>query len=79
MCSESHGKLTVFSVKAMLSTMCGGKIVDKLRCEYIYVQLNDSYSHIPQLSHFTPLMFSHLLFIMSKLFLEQRPSRSSAK
>ncbi|NXC92273.1 DTNB protein, partial [Cercotrichas coryphoeus] len=28
-----HGKLTVFSVKAMLATMCGGKILDKLRCE----------------------------------------------
>lgn len=33
-CSESHGKLTVFSMKAMLATMCGGKIVDKLRCKY---------------------------------------------
>ncbi|MGH0142637.1 UNVERIFIED_CONTAM: hypothetical protein FKN15_022795 [Acipenser sinensis] len=31
--SEGQGKLTVFSVKAMLSTMCGGKIVDKLRCD----------------------------------------------
>ncbi|XP_005430528.1 dystrobrevin beta, partial [Geospiza fortis] len=30
--SEGHGKLTVFSVKAMLATMCGGKILDKLRC-----------------------------------------------
>ncbi|XP_037247165.1 dystrobrevin beta isoform X4 [Falco naumanni] len=29
--SEGHGKLTVFSVKAMLATMCGGKILDKLR------------------------------------------------
>uniref|UniRef100_A0A674PAX5 Dystrobrevin n=1 Tax=Takifugu rubripes TaxID=31033 RepID=A0A674PAX5_TAKRU len=38
--SESHGKLTVFSVKAMLSTMCGGKIVDKLR--YIFSQISDS-------------------------------------
>lgn len=35
-CSESHGKLTVFSMKAMLATMCGGKIVDKLRCKYIF-------------------------------------------
>lgn len=43
--SESHGKLTVFSVKAMLSTMCGGKIVDKLRCKYISVHLNNSYPH----------------------------------
>ncbi|XP_009953837.1 PREDICTED: dystrobrevin beta-like, partial [Leptosomus discolor] len=29
--NEGHGKLTVFSVKAMLATMCGGKILDKLR------------------------------------------------
>lgn len=32
--SEGHGKLTVFAMKAMLATMCGGKILDKLRCEY---------------------------------------------
>jgi len=31
--SEGHGKLTVFAMKAMLATMCGGKILDKLRCE----------------------------------------------
>ncbi|NXO98454.1 DTNB protein, partial [Certhia brachydactyla] len=35
-----HGKLTVFSVKAMLATMCGGKILDKLR--YVFSQLSDS-------------------------------------
>uniref|UniRef100_A0A674HR01 EF-hand domain-containing protein n=1 Tax=Taeniopygia guttata TaxID=59729 RepID=A0A674HR01_TAEGU len=39
-CSEGHGKLTVFSVKAMLATMCGGKILDKLR--YIFSQISDS-------------------------------------
>ncbi|XP_015203754.1 dystrobrevin beta isoform X4 [Lepisosteus oculatus] len=38
--SEGHGKLTVFSVKAMLATMCGGKIVDKLR--YVFSQITDS-------------------------------------
>ncbi|XP_074751365.1 dystrobrevin beta isoform X4 [Athene noctua] len=38
--SEGHGKLTVFSVKAMLATMCGGKILDKLR--YIFSQISDS-------------------------------------
>ncbi|XP_043918818.1 dystrobrevin beta [Protopterus annectens] len=38
--SEGHGKLTVFSVKAMLATMCGGKIVDKLR--YVFSQISDS-------------------------------------
>lgn len=38
--SEGHGKLTVFSVKAILATMCGGKILDKLR--YIFSQVSDS-------------------------------------
>ncbi|MEE6473521.1 hypothetical protein FKM82_010059 [Ascaphus truei] len=38
--SEGYGKLTVFSVKAILATMCGGKILDKLR--YIFSQVSDS-------------------------------------
>uniref|UniRef100_A0A8C2IQG5 Dystrobrevin n=1 Tax=Cyprinus carpio TaxID=7962 RepID=A0A8C2IQG5_CYPCA len=38
--SEGHGKLTVFAMKAMLATMCGGKILDKLR--YIFSQISDS-------------------------------------
>ncbi|XP_066036288.1 dystrobrevin beta isoform X2 [Chamaea fasciata] len=38
--SEGRGKLTVFSVKALLATLCGGKILDKLR--YIFSQLSDS-------------------------------------
>ncbi|XP_075057187.1 dystrobrevin beta isoform X2 [Mixophyes fleayi] len=38
--SEGHGKLTVFSVKAILATMSGGKILDKLR--YIFSQVSDS-------------------------------------
>ncbi|CAB1335524.1 unnamed protein product [Coregonus sp. 'balchen'] len=38
--SISHGKLTIFSMKSMLATMCGGKIVDKLR--YIFSQISDS-------------------------------------
>nr|XP_029531759.1 dystrobrevin beta-like isoform X5 [Oncorhynchus nerka] len=38
--SEGHGKLSIFSMKAMLATMCGGKIVDKLRC--IFSQISDS-------------------------------------
>nr|XP_033794140.1 dystrobrevin beta isoform X1 [Geotrypetes seraphini]XP_033794141.1 dystrobrevin beta isoform X1 [Geotrypetes seraphini]XP_033794142.1 dystrobrevin beta isoform X1 [Geotrypetes seraphini]XP_033794144.1 dystrobrevin beta isoform X1 [Geotrypetes seraphini] len=38
--SEGHGKLTVYSVKAMLATMCGGKLLDKLR--YIFSQMSDS-------------------------------------
>lgn len=32
--SEPESRLTVLSVKAMLSILCGGKLVDKLRCEY---------------------------------------------
>ncbi|KAK2511982.1 hypothetical protein Q9233_016571 [Columba guinea] len=41
---EGHGKLTVFSVKAMLASMCGGKILDKLRCTvpYVFSQISDS-------------------------------------
>ncbi|KAF1620364.1 UNVERIFIED_CONTAM: Dystrobrevin beta, partial [Eudyptes pachyrhynchus] len=37
---SGRGKLTVFSVKAMLATMCGGKMLDKLR--YIFSQMSDS-------------------------------------
>ncbi|KAM9355575.1 dystrobrevin, beta a isoform 2-T7 [Pholidichthys leucotaenia] len=36
---ESH--LTVLSVKAMLATLCGGKLVDKLR--YMFSQVSDSH------------------------------------
>lgn len=32
--SEPDSRLTVLSVKAMLATLCGGKLVDKLRCKY---------------------------------------------
>ncbi|XP_017802835.1 dystrobrevin beta isoform X10 [Papio anubis] len=35
--SEGRGKLTVFSVKAMLATMCGGKMLDKLRFPEFFV------------------------------------------
>ena len=35
--SEAHSQLTVISVKAMLATLCGGKLVDKLRCEFILI------------------------------------------
>ncbi|XP_074544110.1 dystrobrevin alpha isoform X5 [Halichoeres trimaculatus] len=37
---EGHGKLSVFVVKMALGTICGGKILDKLR--YIFSQLSDS-------------------------------------
>ncbi|XP_059836418.1 dystrobrevin alpha isoform X5 [Hypanus sabinus] len=37
---ESHGKISVFAVKVALATMCGGKILDKLR--YIFSQISDS-------------------------------------
>lgn len=30
---EGHGKISVFVVKMALATMCGGKILDKLRCK----------------------------------------------
>ncbi|XP_074540761.1 dystrobrevin beta-like isoform X2 [Halichoeres trimaculatus] len=38
--SEPESRLTVLSVKAMLATLCGGKLVDKLR--YIFSQVSDS-------------------------------------
>lgn len=38
--SEPNSKLTVISVKAMLATICGGKLVDKLR--YVFSQVSDS-------------------------------------
>lgn len=37
---EGHGKISVFVAKMALATMCGGKILDKLR--YIFSQISDS-------------------------------------
>ncbi|XP_078790200.1 dystrobrevin alpha isoform X34 [Oryzias latipes] len=37
---EGHGKMCVFVVKMALATICGGKILDKLR--YIFSQISDS-------------------------------------
>lgn len=39
--SDAQGRLTVFSVKVMLSVLCGGKLVDKLR--YIFSQISDAH------------------------------------
>ncbi|XP_051908287.1 dystrobrevin, beta a isoform X3 [Hippocampus zosterae] len=38
--SEPESRLTVFSVKAILAVLCGGKLVDKLR--YVFSQISDS-------------------------------------
>ncbi|XP_016525244.1 dystrobrevin alpha isoform X11 [Poecilia formosa] len=37
---EGHGKISVFVVKMALASICGGKILDKLR--YIFSQISDS-------------------------------------
>nr|XP_023699137.1 dystrobrevin alpha isoform X13 [Paramormyrops kingsleyae] len=37
---EGHGKISVFVVKMALATICGGKMMDKLR--YIFSQISDS-------------------------------------
>ncbi|XP_055084482.1 dystrobrevin alpha isoform X8 [Periophthalmus magnuspinnatus] len=37
---EGHGKISTFVVRTALATLCGGKILDKLR--YIFSQLSDS-------------------------------------
>ncbi|KAG7253913.1 hypothetical protein CRUP_010025, partial [Coryphaenoides rupestris] len=39
--SEAGARLTVLSVKAMLSMLCGGKLVDKLR--YVFSLVSDSH------------------------------------
>ncbi|KAA0708273.1 Dystrobrevin beta [Triplophysa tibetana] len=39
--SDAQGRLTVFPVKVMLSVLCGGKLVDKLR--YIFSQISDAH------------------------------------
>lgn len=36
---EGHGKISVFAVKMALATLCGGKIMDKLRCKLLFVSL----------------------------------------
>ncbi|XP_059212183.1 dystrobrevin beta-like [Centropristis striata] len=38
--SEPDSRLTVLSVKSMLATLCGGKLIDKLR--YVFSQVSDS-------------------------------------
>ncbi|XP_030069938.1 dystrobrevin alpha isoform X9 [Microcaecilia unicolor] len=37
---EGHGKISVFAVKMALATLCGGKMMDKLR--YIFSMISDS-------------------------------------
>ncbi|XP_053252226.1 dystrobrevin alpha isoform X20 [Podarcis raffonei] len=37
---EGHGKMSVFAVKMALATLCGGKIMDKLR--YIFSMISDT-------------------------------------
>lgn len=64
--SEGHGKLTVFSVKAMLATMCGGKILDKLRCEYLQ-------SH-PWMRRLFPLLATRVRWwLFPGLLIQRRP------
>ncbi|XP_060133840.1 dystrobrevin alpha isoform X8 [Zootoca vivipara] len=37
---EGHGKMSVFAIKMALATLCGGKIMDKLR--YIFSMISDT-------------------------------------
>ncbi|XP_077408347.1 dystrobrevin, beta a isoform X5 [Vanacampus margaritifer] len=66
--SEPEGQLTVFSVKAILAVLCGGKLVDKLR--YVFSQVSDS-SGVMVLSK-----FDHFLLEALKLpsAVHERPS-----
>ncbi|XP_035384698.1 dystrobrevin, beta a isoform X1 [Electrophorus electricus] len=55
---EARGKLTVFSLKVMLTIMCGGKMVDKLRCECF--PLLDDMRNYMQTNHPVPNVFSQI-------------------
>jgi hypothetical protein len=35
--SEGLGRIRVFSIKVALATMCAGKLMDKLRCELVFI------------------------------------------
>lgn len=45
---EGHGKISVFAVKMALATLCGGKIMDKLRCKLFSASLFAYPSRIPR-------------------------------
>lgn len=34
--SDAIGRIRVLSVKTALSTLCAGRLVDKLRCKYLF-------------------------------------------
>lgn len=36
--SENNGRIKVLSIKVALATMCAGKLMDKLRCEYDFLE-----------------------------------------
>ncbi|XP_077565192.1 dystrobrevin, beta a isoform X8 [Stigmatopora nigra] len=55
--SEPKSRLTVFSIKAMLAVLCGGKLVDKLR--YVFSQVSDS-SGVMVLSKFDNFLIEAL-------------------
>ncbi|XP_019746287.1 dystrobrevin, beta a isoform X5 [Hippocampus comes] len=55
--SEPESRLTVFSVKAILAVLCGGKLVDKLR--YVFSQVSDS-SGVMVLSKFDHFLLEAL-------------------
>lgn len=35
--SDAIGRIRVLSVKTALSTLCAGRLVDKLRCKYLFL------------------------------------------
>ncbi|XP_053739816.1 dystrobrevin alpha isoform X2 [Synchiropus splendidus] len=50
---EGHGKMSLFAVKTAVATICGGKILDKLR--YIFAQISDASGTM------VPSQFDHFL------------------
>jgi len=57
---EGHGKISVFAVKMALATLCGGKIMDKLRCKL---------PPVPTLLPPAVPLTSSLILVMSPVYL----------
>lgn len=69
-CSEGQGSVTVFSIKVMLAILCGGKIVDKLRCEYF---LHINHNTVPKATAPPSAQYEQLLTLLQNLF--QHPAK----
>ncbi|GAB5569999.1 dystrobrevin beta isoform X7 [Prionailurus iriomotensis] len=70
---EGRGKLTVFSVKAMLATMCGGKMLDKLRSQVIIIYTAQKYTCSGQCD-MSP--YSECQIIAHQIWIDETPTHA---